>query len=52
MVENLENILKKLQTEREGKKVVLATGTFDLFHYEHLKYLEKCEYEMDKILNL
>lgn len=47
MVENLENILKKLQTEREGKKVVLATGTFDLFHYEHLKYLENAKKQGD-----
>ena len=47
MVENLENISKKLQTEREGKKVVLATGTFDLFHYEHLKYLENAKKQGD-----
>lgn len=31
---------KWLKKNRNGKTVVLATGTFDLFHYEHLKYLE------------
>lgn len=31
--------LEKIRKETE-KKIVLATGTFDLFHFEHLKYLQ------------
>ena len=39
MVTNLKDLCTILQEERKGKTVVLATGTFDLFHYNHLKYL-------------
>lgn len=37
---NLSQLCNVVEKNRIGKKVVLATGTFDLFHYEHLKYLE------------
>ena len=40
----LSNEVNKI---RQGKKVVLATGTFDLFHYEHLKYLEGAKKQGD-----
>ncbi|MBR3255055.1 MAG: adenylyltransferase/cytidyltransferase family protein [Clostridia bacterium] len=33
-------LLMEIEKQREGKKVVLATGTFDLFHYDHLQYLQ------------
>lgn len=32
--------LKNLREKYANKKIVLAIGTFDLFHYEHLRYLE------------
>ena len=33
--------LEYLKSIREEcRNIVLATGTFDLFHYEHLRYLE------------
>ena len=38
--DNVNQLCKVVDKVRKGKKVVLATGTFDLFHYEHLKYLE------------
>ena len=37
---NVNDLVNVVEKNRQGKKVVLATGTFDLFHYEHLKYLE------------
>ena len=40
MITNLEHLCNILEKERIDKKVILATGTFDLFHYNHLKYLE------------
>ena len=40
MITNLQELCIILEEERKGKKVVLATGTFDLFHYNHLRYLE------------
>jgi rfaE bifunctional protein nucleotidyltransferase chain/domain len=48
MIKKIENkrdnkiILSKIaKLKRGGKKVVLAHGVFDLFHYGHLKYLEE-----------
>lgn len=40
MITNLKDLCVDIEEKRIGKKVVLATGTFDLFHYNHLKYLE------------
>lgn len=40
ILSNLDELAKIVEKNRSGKTVVLATGTFDLFHYEHLKYLE------------
>lgn len=34
-ISQLENIRKEA-----NKKIVLETGTFDLFHFEHLRYLQ------------
>lgn len=39
--------LALIKTKEAGKKIVLATGTFDLFHYEHLKYLEGAKKQGD-----
>lgn len=36
---SMKELAKAIEKEREGKKVVLGTGTFDLFHYDHLQYL-------------
>lgn len=33
------NELKKIREKNTNKKIVLAIGTFDLFHFEHLRYL-------------
>lgn len=40
-----EELSREVMKVRDGKKVVLATGTFDLFHYDHLKYLEGAKNE-------
>ena len=32
--------LQNLRKQNKDKTIVLAIGTFDLFHYEHLKYLK------------
>ena len=37
---SIGELVKEIEKERKGKKVVLATGTFDLFHYDHLQYLQ------------
>ena len=34
------NDLERIRKENEDKKIVLTIGTFDLFHYEHLRYLQ------------
>jgi cytidyltransferase-like protein len=47
MITNLKNLSKEIANERIGKQIVLATGTFDLFHYEHLKYLEGAKSQGD-----
>lgn len=47
MITNLEELCTEIQDKRIGKRVVLATGTFDLFHYEHLKYLEGAKQQGD-----
>lgn len=39
--------LHKVRQEYDKKKIVLATGTFDLFHYEHVMYLEKAKEKGD-----
>ncbi len=36
-----------IEKERQGKKVVLGTGSFDLFHIDHLKYLEGAKKQGD-----
>lgn len=38
--------LKKLRLST-SKRIVLATGTFDMFHYEHLEYLRKAKEQGD-----
>ena len=45
--DNMNQLSKAVNKIRQGKKVVLATGTFDLFHYEHLKYLEGAKEQGD-----
>ena len=34
------NKLSKIKKQNSNKKIVLTIGTFDLFHYEHLRYLQ------------
>lgn len=38
MIVSLQN-LANLREQFANKTIVLGTGTFDLFHYEHLRYL-------------
>ena len=45
--DNANQLSKVVEEIRMGRKVVLATGTFDLFHYEHLKYLEGAKKQGD-----
>ena len=33
--------LRQLRKKNQKSKIILAHGTFDLFHYGHLKHLEK-----------
>lgn len=47
MITTLKELSTEIINKREGKKVILATGTFDLFHYEHLKYLEGAKKQGD-----
>ena len=37
---SIDELCWNIDQVREGKKVVLATGSFDLFHIDHLIYLE------------
>ena len=39
--------LEVLRDFYANNKIVLATGTFDLFHYEHLKYLQGAKEQGD-----
>ena len=47
IMQNLSQLSNEVNKVRNGKKVVLATGTVDLFHYEHLKYLEGAKQQGD-----
>lgn len=48
MISNLNELSQIIKdAQKEGKKVVLATGTFDLLHYEHVKYLEGAKKQGD-----
>jgi rfaE bifunctional protein nucleotidyltransferase chain/domain len=39
----LNEVLQWLSENRKGKRVVLATGVFDLLHEEHIKFLERAK---------
>lgn len=38
-----ENQLKKLREEYKDKTIVFAIGTFDMLHYEHVRYLNRAK---------
>lgn len=44
---SIDELSRNIEKIRKGKKVVLATGSFDLFHYDHLKYLEGAKKQGD-----
>jgi cytidyltransferase-like protein len=44
---SINQLVNEVNKIRKGKKLVLATGTFDLFHYEHLIYLEGAKKQGD-----
>lgn len=33
ILDNVSDLVNAVEKNRQGKKVVLSTGTFDLFHY-------------------
>ncbi len=43
MLLELEELLKRLERERAGKKVVFTNGCFDIIHAGHVDYLEKAK---------
>lgn len=43
MIMNLRELSTELQKKRAGKRVVMVTGVFDMFHYEHLKCIESAK---------
>ena len=49
MVLEMEDLMR-IRKENCDKTIVLATGTFDLFHYEHLKYLEDAKKQGDVLV--
>ena len=38
-----EELIKKLNNQRSGKKVVFTNGCFDLLHVGHIRYLEEAK---------
>lgn len=48
MIVTLED-LRQVRERTEGK-IVLGTGTFDLFHYEHVLYLEEAKRNGDTLV--
>ncbi len=43
MLLGLEELLKRLERERTGKRVVFTNGCFDIIHAGHVDYLEKAK---------
>jgi len=43
MIISLEELLKILEKERKGKRVVFTNGCFDIIHAGHVDYLEKAK---------
>ncbi|BEI38358.1 PfkB family carbohydrate kinase [Polynucleobacter sp. HIN8] len=46
----IEELKKKVNEIRLGKKIVLCHGTFDLMHTGHIKYLQRAKYEGDILI--
>ena len=44
-IKSLSELIKLRQNVGIGKKVVLATGVFDILHIEHLRFLKKAKKE-------
>ena len=43
-IKTLRNLKKSLSLlKKKGKKIVFTNGCFDILHYGHLVYLEKCK---------
>lgn len=47
MITNLKDLCKILAEERNGKTIVVATGSFDLLHRNHLRFLESTKKQGD-----
>lgn len=50
IVKSVSELCNLINQNRKEKKVVLATGTFDLFHYEHLIYLKGAKQSGDILI--
>lgn len=48
MILNIDELEKVRQSTE--KRIVLATGTFDMFHYEHLMYLKQAKEHGDYLV--
>lgn len=46
----LKSVTEQIQGIRVGKKVVFCSGTFDLFHINHLSYLKKAKNKGDILI--
>ena len=40
---NQDSLIKTLQSQRQGKKVVFTNGCFDILHMGHVSYLEEAK---------
>ena len=47
----VEEVLRRIREQKHlGKRIVLATGVFDLFHEEHGNYLHKAKQAGDVLV--
>ena len=46
----LENVRRKLEKMRRGRKVILTAGTFDILHPGHIDYLKWCKSHGDLLI--
>ena len=50
IIASIEDLCRIIEETRKGKKIVLATGSFDLFHVDHLIYLEGAKKQGDILI--
>ena len=47
MIHNLKDLCEILEEKRKGKKVVVAPGSFDLLHLNHVRFLKNAKEQGD-----